>query len=231
MSLHIAAKPGDIAETVLISGDPMRMEYMAKHFLKDPVCFNNIRGMLGYTGDFNGKRVSFLGTGIGIPTTALFMEELAADYGVKNVIRVGTMGAFVPELEIGDLVLAMGACTDSNVNRIRFGGLDYAPIANFSLLSQAEKQASENKIRHYVGNIFSTDSFYADDSRWKTWIDHKVLGVEMETAIIYTIAARNNIRALSILTVSDNISTGTSSSPKERESQFKTMFELALALE
>lgn len=229
MSLHLAAKPGDIAETVLISGDPLRIEFMANMFLQDAFCFNEIRGMLGFTGTFKGKRISMLGTGIGIPTTALFMEELAT-YGVKNIIRVGTMGAFAPELEIGDLVLAMGACTDSNVNKIQFKGLDFAPIANFSLLVQAEKRATKMNMKHVVGNIFSTDSFYADESRWEPWIAHQVLGVEMETAIIYTIAARHNIRALSILTVSDNISSGTSSTPEERESQFKAMFELALEM-
>ena len=185
--------------------------------------------MLGFTGHYQGKRISMLGTGIGMPTTALFMEELAS-FGVKTIIRVGTMGAFVPELEIGDLVLAMGACTDSNMNKIRFNGLDFAPIADFNLLAQAKKRATEKNMKHVVGNIFSTDSFYADEARWEPWMAHQVLGVEMETAIIYTIAARHNIRALSILTVSDNIHSGTSSTPQERESQFKAMFELALEM-
>ena len=227
MSLHLSAQAGDIAETVLISGDPLRMDHMAKAMLTDAHCFNRVRGMLGYTGTYQGKRISMLGTGIGIPTTALYMEELAS-YNVKNVIRVGTMGAFHEQMQIGDLVLAIAACTDSNVNRIRFNGLDYAAAANFGLLKQAQILAEERNLTHAVGSVFSTDSFYADESRWAEWIAHGVLGVEMETAIVYTIAARHKMRALSILTVSDNLISGASSPNEVRESQFNTMFELAL---
>ncbi len=231
MSFHIAAKPDQIAETVLISGDPLRIKHMAETFLDDAFCFNEIRGMLGYTGFYKGKRVSMMGTGMGIPTTSIYLYELAVNYGIKNVIRVGTMGAMVNSLEIGHLVLAMSASSDSNINRISFEGLDYAPTANFELLSKAYQNAQTNKIPTTVGSIFSTDVFYGtQENRWDNWIEHGILGVEMETSAIYTLAAKHNIKALSILSVSDNIITGESALPDLRETSFKDMFRVALEI-
>lgn len=231
MSFHINAKPDEIAETVLISGDPIRVKHMAHLFLDDAFCFNEIRGMFGYTGFYKGKRVSMLGTGMGIPTTAVFVHELAKNYAVKNVIRVGTMGAMQPDLNIGDLVLAQSVSTDSNVNRLFFDGMDFSPAANFELLQNALRVARENKYKTSVGTIFSTDTFYdPNENRWQKWIAHGNLGVEMETSVIYTLAARYKMKALSILSVSDNLIDGSSALPDTRETAFTKMFELALEI-
>jgi purine-nucleoside phosphorylase len=229
MSLHIGAAVGEIAETVLISGDPLRIKHMASLFLDECVCFNEIRGMYGYTGFYKGKRVSMMGTGIGIPTTILYLNELATDYNVKNVIRVGTIGAMVPELELGDLILAKSASTDSNINRIEFNGLDYAPTADFELLSRALSAAKQYNLNTTVAQVFSTDSFYSSQpNRWQKWIEHGIVGVEMETAALYTLAAKHNMKALAILTVSDNILSGSNSSTNNRETALKDMFKIAL---
>lgn len=231
MSFHINAKAGEIAETVLISGDPIRIKHMADLYFEDAFCFNEIRGMLGYTGLYKGKRVSMLGTGMGIPSTAVFLHELAKNYAVKTVIRAGTMGAMQTDLKIGDLVLAQSASTDSNVNRLYFDGLDFAPAANFQLLQNAFRVAREKKYKTRVGTIFSTDTFYdPNEKRWQKWIAHGNLGVEMETSVLYTLAARYNMKALSILSVSDNLVTGTSALPDIRETAFTNMFEVALEI-
>jgi len=231
MNFHLAAKPGDIAETVFISGDPLRIKHMATSLLQDAICFNEIRGAFGYTGHYKGKRVSMLGTGIGIPTTALYINELAMNFDVKNIIRVGTMGGMKPNLDIGDIVLAVSASTDSITNDITFGGLNYAPTADYSLLENAATKCRELGITYHVGQIFSTDSFYSDlPNRWDKWIEHGILGVEMETAVLYTLATKFRMRALSILSVSDNLITETSALPEVREKQFTDMFEVALSL-
>lgn len=231
MSFHIAAKPGEIADTVLISGDPLRIKHMAELFLEDAFCFNEIRGMFGYTGFYKGKRVSMMGTGIGIPTTSLFIHELATNYNVKNIIRVGTIGAMQPDLAIGDLILAMSASNDSNVNRLYFNNLDFAPTANFDLLQKAHFAAAQHNFTTKVGSVFSTDMFYGEDeNRWRKWMAHGILGVEMETSAVYTLAAKFNIKALSILSVSDNIVTGKSALPDVRETAFSNMFTVALQI-
>ncbi len=231
MSFHIAAKSDEIADTVLISGDPLRIKHMANAFLEDAFCFNKIRGMLGYTGFYKGKRVSMLGTGIGVPSTAIYVHELATNYNVKNIIRVGTMGAMQPDLAIGDLVLAMSASSDSNANRLLFGGLDFAPTANFELLEKAVQSVKNHQFTTKVGSVFSTDTFYGNDkNRWQKWIEHGILGVEMETSVVYTMAAKFNIKALSILSVSDNIIDGTSALPEVRETAFADMFTVALEI-
>jgi len=229
MSFHINAKTNEIAETVLISGDPLRMKYMANVFLEEVLCFNETRGMFGYTGFYKGKRVSMLGTGMGISSTAIYVHELVKSYNVKNVIRVGTLGAIQSDLAIGDLVLAQSASSDSNVNRLFFEGLDFAPTANFELLQSAFKITQENKFNTIVGSIFSTDTFYGvDENRWEKWTAHGIVGVEMETSVLYTLAARFGIKALAILSVSDNIITGTSALPDVREKAFTNMFKVAL---
>jgi len=231
MNYHLAAKPGEIAETVLISGDPMRIRHMAKLLLTDAVCFNEIRGAYGFTGTWQGKRVSMLGTGIGIPTTALYINELATIFGVKNIIRVGTIGAMRADIALGDIILAMSASTDSNTNTITFGGLNYAPTANFNLLEKAASACRQKSLTHHVGQVFSTDSFYSDQpNRWEKWIAHGILGVEMETAILYTLAAKFGIDALSILSVSDNLATQVGELPEVREKHFSEMFKIGLDL-
>lgn len=229
MSLHIGAKVGDIAETVLISGDPLRAKHVANTMLEMASCYNEVRGMYGYTGLYKGKRVSIQGTGMGIPSTSIYVNELISEYGVKNIIRVGTCGVIQKEIELGQVILAMSASTDSSTNRIHFKGMDYAPAADFGFLLKAYQVAQEFKIPALIGSVFSTDTFYSQDSRrWNVWAEHGVLGIEMETSILYTIAARSKVKALSILTVSDNIITGKFSSTKDREVKFMDMMRMAL---
>ena len=232
MSLHIEAKPGEIAETVLISGDPKRAKYVAETMLTDAKCFNEVRGMSGYTGLFEGKRVSVMGTGMGMPSTAIYVHELIVDYKVKKIIRMGTCGCIQPDLALGDVIIAMGASTDSNINRTTFNGFDFAPLADFSLLESAYKVAGEMEVKTTVGNVFTSDLFYHpnEHQRLKIWSEHNVLCVEMETAILYTMAARFKILALSLLTVSDNILTGQSSSVPDRERSFTNMVDIALKI-
>lgn len=232
MSIHIGAKHGEIAETVLISGDPLRAKYVAENFLEDAFCYSEVRNMLGYTGYFNGKKVSVQGTGMGQPSLAIYVHELIHEYGVKNIIRIGTCGALDESMQLGSLVLAKGASTDSNINKVIFGWYDYAPTADFDLLLRAHEQSKSLEIDCLVGDIFSTDLFYAenDPSRWKVWQQHNVLCVEMETAALYTMAAKAGVKALSILTVSDNIITGATSSAEERERGLGEMARLALSI-
>lgn len=232
MSLHIEANPGDIAETVLISGDPKRARHVAERMLEAAKCFNDVRGMYGYTGFFEGKRVSVMGTGIGMPSTAIYLHELISEYKVKKVIRMGTCGCIQPGLGLGDVIIAMGACTDTNINKNTFNSFDFAPIADFSLLQSAHNAAVELGIKTVVGNIFSTDLFYhdSDPQRWETWAAHNVLCVEMETAILYTMAARHKISSLSLLTVTDNIITGDSCSALDREKSLTEMVNIALKI-
>lgn len=228
MSLHLAAKPGEIAPDVIISGDPLRIKHMAKHLLVGAKCINKVRGMLGYTGLYNNQKITMLGTGIGIPSTMLFIEELINHFGVKTIIRAGTIGGLSPKLALGDLVIAQSASTDTTVFKTYFGDMLYAPTAPYRLLQKAVNLAQTAKISHHVGQIFSTDVFYSSTkNRWQHWIDHGILGVEMETAALYTLAARYRIDALSVLTVSDNIITGASEPASVREKQYLSMFKLA----
>jgi len=229
MSIHIEAKKGEIANTVLMPGDPLRAKYFADTLLEDPVQFNNVRGMLGYTGKFNGQPVSFFGSGMGIPTLMIYAHELFTEYSVKTVIRVGTCGALRKELQIGDLILAMSASTDSHINKLRFNGQDYAPTANFELLLSAYNAAKSRSIDVKVGNILSSDTFYHDENEyWKKWAQFGALVVEMETAGLYTMAAKFNARALAILTVSDNLITHEAASSEMREKGYITMARIAL---
>ncbi|MCX7023186.1 MAG: purine-nucleoside phosphorylase [Spirochaetes bacterium] len=229
MSVHIEAKPGEIAESILLPGDPLRAKFIAETFLENPACFNRVRNMFGYTGTWNGVRVSVMGTGMGMPSHSIYVNELLREYGVKRAIRVGTCGSIREEVRVRDIVLAMSASTDSNVNRIRFRGLDYAPAASFGLLGLAAEAARESGVRVHVGTILSSDSFYGDDPEaWKLWARYGVMGIEMECAELYTLAARYGAQALAILTVSDSIVTGESTSPTERETGFGAMAEIAL---
>jgi len=230
MSTHINAEKGDIAESILLPGDPLRAKWIAETFLKDAVCYNEVRGMLGYTGNFEGKRVSVQGTGMGIPSTLIYCHELINNFGVKNLIRVGSAGSYKKEINIRDIVIAMAASSTSGINSIRFLNSDFAPTADFDLFMKAAIYARENNLPVKAGNILSSDEFYEDDPEtFKRWADFGVLCVEMETAGLYTIAAKHNVKALSILTISDSLVTGEHLSSEERERSFSKMVEIALA--
>jgi purine-nucleoside phosphorylase len=231
MSVHIEAKKGEIAETILLPGDPLRAKWIAETFLENPVCFNKIRGMLGYTGIYNDKRVSVMGTGMGVPSISIYAHELITEYGVKNLIRVGSAGSYQAHVKIRDIVLAMAASSNSGINELRFGGADFAPTANFELFEKAIHAAKAKNIQIKAGNIFTSDEFYADDfESYKKWSKFGVLCVEMESAGLYTVAAKHNVRALSILTISDSLVTGERTSSSDRETTFKDMIEIALEL-
>jgi purine-nucleoside phosphorylase len=231
MSVHIEAKKGEIAETVLLPGDPLRAKWIAETFLENPICFNKIRGMLGFTGTYKGKSVSVMGTGMGVPSISIYAHELITEYGVKNLIRVGSAGSYQKDIKIRDIVLAMAASSNSGLNELRFGGADYAPTANFQLFQKAVEAAKAKNIPIKAGNIFTSDEFYADDfESYKKWSKFGVLCVEMETAGLYTVAAKHNVNALSVLTIADSLVTGERTTSKERETTFKDMIEIALEL-
>ncbi|HOT77358.1 MAG TPA: purine-nucleoside phosphorylase [Candidatus Wallbacteria bacterium] len=231
MSIHIGAKEGEIARTVLLAGDPLRAKFVAENFLKGAVCYNNVRGMLGYTGEYGGKRVSVQGSGMGIPSIAIYANELIKSYGVKNLIRIGSCGSMQPDVRLYDIILAMGACTDSSYNKIVFNGADYSPVADFDLLRKAYEAARSKAVDVRVGNILSTDVFYGENpDAWKLWAKYNVLAVEMETTALYSIAARNGARALTILTVSDSLVTHEATTSEQREKTFTKMAELALEI-
>lgn len=231
MSVHIEAKKGDIAETILLPGDPLRAKWIAETFLENPVCFNKVRNMFGYTGTYNGKKVSVMGTGMGVPSISIYTHELINEFGVKNLIRVGSAGSYQKEVKIRDVVLAMAASSNSGVNELRFGGADYAPTASFELFIKAVEIAKRKQIDIKAGNVFTSDEFYADDfESYKKWSKFGVLCVEMEAAGLYTVAAKHNVNALAILTISDSLVSGERTTSKERETTFKGMVEIALEL-
>ena len=231
MSVHIEAKLGDIAETILLPGDPLRDKWIAETFFENPVCFNKVRNMFGYTGMYQGKRISVMGTGMGVPSISIYAHELVTEYKVKNLIRVGSAGSYQKHVKIRDIVLAMAASSNSGVNELRFGGADYAPTANFELFQKAVEAAKAKNIPLKAGNVFTSDEFYADDfESYKKWSKFGVLCVEMETAGLYTVAAKYSVNALSILTISDSLVTGERTSSQERETTFKDMIKIALEL-
>jgi len=231
MSIHIGAKEGDIASTVLLPGDPLRAKYIAENFLTKATCYNEVRGMYGYTGTYKGKRISVQGTGMGIPSISIYVNELITNYRAKNLIRIGSCGSMQADIKIRDVILAMSASTDSNINKIRFYGMDYASTANFGLLKRAYDTALEKNIPIKVGSILTTDTFYNDDpNSWKHWANYGVLAVEMETAALYTLAAKYKVNALSILTVSDSLVTREETTSEERQKTFNQMVEVALEL-
>lgn len=229
MSIHIGAKQGDIANTILLPGDPLRAKFVAETFLEDIVCYNEVRGMLGFTGTYQGKRVSVQGTGMGIPSISIYTNELITEYGVQNVIRIGTCGAMQEDIHLKDVILAMSASTDSSMNKIRFNNMDFAPTASFPLLLKAYNNAVKEGIPVKVGNILSTDTFYGDNpDDWKHWAKFGVLAVEMEAAALYTLAAKYKVNALAILTVSDSLITHELTTAEERQKTFRKMIEIAL---
>jgi len=228
MSIHIGAKPGDIAKTILLPGDPLRAKFIAETFLENPVQFNEVRGMLGFTGTYKGVPVSVMGTGMGIPSISIYVHELIHDYGVKNLMRVGSAGALIPEVVIRDVVLASSASTTNGFNKNRFRGLDYAPTADFTLLSKAYESAKELGLDAKVGNVLSSDIFYDETNAQGLFANAATLCVEMEAAGLYTAAAMATVRALAILTISDSLVTGEATTSEERQKTFTDMMKIAL---
>ncbi|MDX1677078.1 purine-nucleoside phosphorylase [Arsukibacterium sp.] len=228
---HINAADDAFAQTVLMPGDPLRAKHIAETFLTDAVCINTVRNMFGYTGTYQGKPVSVLGSGMGVPSMSLYATELAKFYGVKNIIRIGSCGALPLEVKVRDVVIAMGASTDSAVNRNRFTGMDFAAIANYDLLEKAVQAARAKQINVKVGNVFTSDLFYnPSETLFDTLEKYGVLAVEMEAAGLYGVAAEYGINALAILTVSDHIRTGEALDADLRQTSFNEMVEIALSL-
>jgi purine-nucleoside phosphorylase len=225
VSTHIGAASGDIAPTVLLPGDPLRAKWIAEHFLDGAHCYSEVRGMYGYTGTWNGQPVSVQGSGMGQPSMAIYVNELFRDYDVQSIVRVGSCGALTEDVAVRDLVIAVGACTDSSMNEIAFEGLHYAPVADFALLRDAAAAAPEA----HVGLIFSSDSFYPARPELMTrMVEHGVLAVEMEAAGLYTLAKKYGRKALAICTVSDHVVTGEETTAQEREQTFSRMVDVAL---
>lgn len=230
MSTHIGAQPGDIAPVVLMPGDPLRARWIAETFLDDARCYNEVRGMYGFTGTWRGQRVSVQGSGMGQPSLAIYVNELLRDYGVQSIIRVGSCGALTEKVAIRDVILASGACTDSSMNTHRFGGFDYAPVADFGLLRHAYDAAlAMPDVTTHVGLMMSIDSFYSPrPEQLSPMVEHGVLAVDMEASALYTLAAAYDRKALVVCTVSDHIVTGERTTTVEREQTFGPMVEIAL---
>lgn len=229
MTIHIGAEPGEIAETVLMPGDPMRAKWAAETFLDDPVCVNEVRGMLGYTGTWRGNRVSIHGSGMGMPSLSIYANELIRDFGAKTLIRIGSTGAMQPHVNLRDVVIAMTASTLSTPSRGMFRELNYAPCADYGLLVAAVRVAEARGVTTHVGGIYSSDVFYDERPDLNEQMQrHGVLAVEMEAAELYTLAARYGCRALAVLTVSDHLLTREELPSADRQSGFSDMVEIAL---
>ncbi|GAX04383.1 purine nucleoside phosphorylase [Secundilactobacillus pentosiphilus] len=229
MSTHIGAKMGDIAETVLLPGDPLRAKYVADNFLDDVVQYNSVRNAFGYTGTYKGHKVSVQGTGMGIPSISIYTNELIRFFGVKHLMRIGSIGGFGESVKIRDILIAESASTDSAIIQNTFkAGVIYAPTADFNMLLTAYQAAKDAGVAVKVGNIFSADRFYNDEIDYQQLIDYGVLGTEMETAALYMLAAKFGVQALSINTVSDNLTTGEALSAADRQSSFSEMMTVAL---
>ncbi|MCR8657240.1 purine-nucleoside phosphorylase [Paenibacillus endoradicis] len=229
MSFHIEAKVGEIAESVLLPGDPLRAKYIAETFLEDAVCYNNVRGMLGFTGTYKGNRVSIQGTGMGMPSASIYIHELINDYGVKNLVRIGTCGAIQHEVKIRDVIIAQAAATDSAIIRNQFPGFDFPQIGTFNLIKTAYDIGTDKGLSLRVGNVLSSDIFYTENLVGVNKLgEHGVLAVEMETAALYYLACKFGVNALSLITVSDHILTGEQTTAQERQTTFNDMIEVAL---
>ncbi len=229
MTPHINAEPGDFAECVLLPGDPLRAKYIAENYLEEAREVCNLRNMLGFTGLYQGNRISVMGSGMGIPSASIYTKELITDFGVKKIIRVGSCGAISADVKMRDVVIGMGACTDSNVNRMRFKGYDYAAICDYDLLESAVTSAREMALNIHVGNIFSSDLFYTPDTEmFDVMEQYNILGVEMEAAGLYACAVEFGARALTICTVSDHIRSGEKLTGDERQLSLNEGIELAL---
>ncbi|MGY0693236.1 purine-nucleoside phosphorylase [Virgibacillus sp. FSP13] len=230
MSVHIGAKKGEIADKILLPGDPLRAKFIAETFLEDITQYNNVRGMYGFTGTYKGEKVSVQGTGMGVPSISIYVNELIQSYDVQKLIRVGTCGAIQKDVQVRDVILAQGSTTDSQINRMVFNGIDYAPLADFNLLKDAYDVGIEKGLNLRVGNVFTSDTFYRDNAKELNELlaKYKVLAIEMETSALYTLAAKFDRQALSVLTVSDHILTGEETTAEERQTTFNDMMEIAL---
>lgn len=229
MSVHIGAKKGETAQTVLLPGDPLRAKYIAENFLEGAICYNEVRGMLGYTGTYKGMPISVQGTGMGMPSAAIYIHELIHDYGAKRLIRVGSCGAIQAEVKVRDVIIAQAACSDSSLTKRLADGVQFAPIGNFLMIKDAYELGNELGLPLRVGNVFSSDAFYNDTKDRLIQLGKLgVLAVEMETAVLYALAAKFHVDALSILTVSDHVLTGEETTALERQTTFNEMIELAL---
>lgn len=230
MSLHIAAKNGDVAEKVLLPGDPMRAKYIAENYLESFRCYTDIRGMYGFTGFYHGCRVSVQGTGMGMPSLSIYASELINSYGAKELIRVGTCGAISNDLDLKDVLLVTGASSDSNMVKKRFGYINFAPVADFSLLKKASEIANQKEVKVVAGTVFTSDFFYWDNSEKENKLleSYGIKALDMETAELYILAQKNGVKALSMLSVSDHITSKRFIAPEERVSAFAQMIELAL---
>lgn len=229
MTVHIGAEPGQIAETVLLPGDPLRAKWIAETFLEDAKCYSTVRNMLGFTGTYKGHRISIQGTGMGQPSLAIYATELMADYGARTLIRVGSCGALTDRIGLREVILAASAATDSAMNRLRFEGLDFAPTADFHLLRSAYEKAEARGIPVHVGQVFSTDTFYTERPEpVDRLVEYGVLAAEMEASALYTLASKFQARALAICTVSDVIPIKAELSAVDRQQSFSQMAELAL---
>jgi purine-nucleoside phosphorylase len=229
MSIHIAAEKGQIAPRVLFPGDPLRAKWIAETYLSDVVCYTEIRNMFGFTGTYKGERISVQGSGMGQPSASIYANELFAEYDVQTLIRVGTCGALTEAVRVRDVIVAMSASTDSQMNRLRFHGLDYAPTADYQLLRAAVDAAEAANLNVHVGQVFSGDLFYNDraDLVART-AEYGVLGIEMEASALYTLAAKFGRRALGIMTVSDHLITKEETTAEERQTTFSEMITIAL---
>lgn len=233
MSIHIEAKQGEIADFVLLPGDPLRAKHIAETLLTDAVCYNNVRGMLGYTGYYKGKRVSVQGTGMGLPSHMIYASELINEYQVKTLIRIGTCGGLLQDVKLRDVILAISASTDSSSVARHFPGMTFAPTASFRLIQLASANAKKMEMPLKAGNILSSDLFYhfpEEGDSYELWRNYGTLAVEMESAGLYLLASRLGVEALSLLTVSDHLLTGEHVSAEERQLNFTNMTKLALSL-
>ena len=229
MTPHINAKPGAFADVCLMPGDPLRAKYIAETFLEGAELVNEVRNMLGYTGEYKGRRVSVMGSGMGIPSSSIYYKELITEYGVNKLIRVGSCGAISQDVKLRDIVIGMGACTDSKVNRMRFKNHDFAAIADYGLLENAVNSARNKNLSVKVGNLYSCDLFYSPEQDiFDVMEKHGILGVEMEAAGLYGVCAEYGAKGLAICTTSDHIRRGEALSPEDRQSSFNEMIEIAL---
>jgi len=229
MSIHMGAKKGDIAEAVLLPGDPLRAKFIAENLLKNAVLYSKVRGMFGYTGTYKGKTISVQGTGMGIPSISIYATELIQEYGAKKLIRIGSCGSTNTKINLRDIIIAMSASTDASFNKLHFNGMDYAATADYDLLEKAVNSARSRETPFHVGKVLTSDTFYQDDPEgWKLWAEYGILAEEMETAALYTIASKFNVKALALLTVSDDMITGATTTSQEREKTFTDMMEIAL---
>ena len=228
MSTHINAPEGAIAEVVLLPGDPLRAKFIAENFLENAVCYNEVRGMFGFTGTYKGKKVSVQGTGMGQPSLSIYAQELFQFYNVQKAVRIGTCGSIREDVKVRDIIIANAACTDSALQSQRFGLMHFAPVPSFDLLDKAYHTAKDLGLKAVVAPCASSDRFYDENENWKLWKKYGVAGLEMEAAELYTLAAQFNRQALAILTVSDHIITGEATTAEERQLTFKDMMKLAL---